>query len=68
MSSKADFERKLLELDSTKLYALFGDVIGLYVEYIEVHGHTPESARHAAISDTLAGIDAKVSLDDAGEL
>lgn len=68
MASKAEFERQLAALNQDKLATLLLETIGLYVEYIQVHGYDEHSAKQVAVSDTLDGIQAAIDLDDAGEL
>lgn len=68
MSSKTEFERALLALDRNKLYEFCEGVIAMYVEYVEVHGHTHESAVNAGIMEVIGGTEAMVELDDHGEL
>ena len=51
-----------------QLYRLVTESIDLYVEYISVHDHTPEAARHATAIDTQDGLDAEQELADFGEL
>jgi len=53
---------------ATQLYALLTDCIGLYVEYIEVHGASPDAAKHSAAQDTQDGLDEAQWLIGQGEL
>jgi len=51
-----------------QLYRLITESIDLYVEYINVHDHIPEAARHATATDAQDGLDAEQELADLGEL
>lgn len=62
------FERALLALDQNKLWTLLQEAIGMYREYVDVHGHDPEAAVADAILEVLDGTRAIIELDDAGEL
>jgi hypothetical protein len=68
MSSRAEFERQLLALDGSKLYEFLEATIGMYIEYVDVHGHEPERAIHSAINEMLDGAQAMIELDDSGDL
>ena len=68
MSSKTEFERQLLALDDSKLHEFLEAAIGMYIEYVDVHGHEPERAIHSAINEMLDGARAMIELDDSGDL
>jgi hypothetical protein len=68
MSNKTEFERQLMALDRDKLIELLAGTIGMYQEYIEVHGHSEDSAKWAAINEVVTGTEAMIELDDHGEL
>lgn len=44
--------------------ALLEDAVGLFREYVEVHGHDPDSAARRAVVETLVGMDSAVYLHD----
>jgi hypothetical protein len=68
MSNKTDFERQLMALDQSKLTLFLLGTIEMYLEYIEVHGHSKESAKWAAIREMTEGTAAMIELDDEGAL
>ena len=54
--------------EDADLAALGHEFIGLFLEYQERHGYTPETARAAAIRDVIAGIRATPDLRADGYL
>lgn len=62
------FARGVMALDGNSLYDTLEQVIGLYQEFIDIHGYDRNRAKHAAICDVIDGLGATVELADAGEL
>lgn len=52
---------------SNQLHALLTDTIGMYNEYINVHGYDKDRAQSAAVLEMLEGLDAEKELVAAGE-
>lgn len=63
-----DFERALMALDQNKLWEFCEGIIGMYVEYKDLHGHSEESARTAGINEVLLGTQSMIELSERGEL
>lgn len=63
-----EFAKALMALDRNMLFEFLEGTIDMYLEYIEVHGHEPESARASAILEMLDGTDAMIELHERGEL
>lgn len=62
------FERAILALDQGKLWHFLCETIGMYREFVDVHGHDPDVAVTDAVLEMIDGTRAIVELDDAGEL
>ncbi|MCC6458030.1 MAG: hypothetical protein IT328_23955 [Caldilineaceae bacterium] len=67
-SRDISFERRLMTLDQGKLYEFLDGTIGMFLEYVNVHGHGEGSARSAAIKEMLQGTEAMIDLAEHGEL
>lgn len=63
-----EFARGIMVLDGDSLYDLLEQVVGLYQEFIDIHGYDRNRAKHTATCDVINGLAATVELADAGEL